>query len=217
MKKISLLLLVVIFGLFIINIGINKYCKTTDKEEIIGFYVDGEYQKEAPDQNKYLFSKYTCNDNSIIKWNSNTNKLEIKDFKFGTKCSVYFVSKEENDNKIVVTLRDGDYVTSVKGNVNDIIVFPTIFKDNYKFDGWYTSETGGEKIANGTKFGELTTKTLYARWRLGQYTIYLNTNGVVNPTSIKLDYNEIINLPIPTRDGYTFVGWFTDHTEGTKV
>ena len=77
MKKITIITLIVVLMIVIGSIGITKYSSKEQAKETIGYYVDGVHQKETPDANKELFSGYKCNDDSELKWNSNTWKLEI--------------------------------------------------------------------------------------------------------------------------------------------
>ena len=51
------------------------------------------------------------------------------------------------------------------------------------------------------------------------YTVTYNANGgTVETASKTVIYNEAYgSLPVPTRDGYTFKGWYTEKTGGTKV
>ena len=50
------------------------------------------------------------------------------------------------------------------------------------------------------------------------YTINYDANeGTVTPTSITAVSGAEITMPTPTREGYTFNGWYTAKTGGTKV
>ena len=67
------------------------------------------------------------------------------------------------------------------------------------FNGWATSASGGKVYNNQQSVSNLTasngaTVNLYAKWTDGSVT-----------------------LPTPTRTGYTFTGWYTAATDGTKV
>ena len=91
----------------------------------------------------------------------------------------------------------------------------------YTFDGYYTATNGG-----GTQYidanGYLTNKasstnfsangTLYAKWTANTYTLTLNANGgTVSTTTKTVTYGQTYtNLPTPTRDGYTFAGWYAE-------
>lgn len=93
-------------------------------------------------------------------------------------------------------------------------------KFSYK---WYDAASGGNVVTSDTRMGVGDT-TIYCRWtRLG-VTVKLNTNSgtdTVNGmswTEKDLKYNNALgDLPTPTRSGYTFLGWYTRSSGGTKV
>lgn len=58
--------------------------------------------------------------------------------------------------------------------------------------------------------------TLYAYWPANKYVVTLDANnGDVSQTSIIVTYDEIYELPTPTRLNYTFLGWYDSF--GKKV
>lgn len=96
---------------------------------------------------------------------------------------------------------------------------PTPTRDNYVFDGWYTAASGGTKITSSTVFNSTNDVTLYAHWTPKKFTVTFNANGGSVSTSSKtLSYGDAIGtLPTPTRDYYTFNGWYTAASGGTKI
>jgi uncharacterized repeat protein (TIGR02543 family) len=52
--------------------------------------------------------------------------------------------------------------------------------------------------------------TLYAKWSVNQYTITFNTNGGNSIQTKTKVYNASLSIPMPTRVGHSFAGWFTD-------
>lgn len=96
---------------------------------------------------------------------------------------------------------------------------PTPTRPGYTFDGWFTAKTGGEKITSASKVTTFGVHTLYARWTPRQYTVTFDSNGgTVSPTSKPVTYDSTYgSLPIPTRMGYTFLGWYTAASNGTMV
>lgn len=96
---------------------------------------------------------------------------------------------------------------------------PTPTRTGYDFDGWYTRESGGTKVVNTTSVGTNPPTTLYAHWIGKKYTVTLDANGgTVSMASRTATYgSEYPALPAPTREGYTFDGWYTQKTGGTKV
>lgn len=96
---------------------------------------------------------------------------------------------------------------------------PTPTRYGYTFDNWYTEETGGSKVDKNTAVGTNPPATLYAHWTGKNYTVTLDANGgTVGMKSRTATYgSEYPALPAPTREGYTFDGWYTQITDGTKV
>lgn len=97
---------------------------------------------------------------------------------------------------------------------------PTPTRTGYDFDGWYTRESGGTKVNNTTSVGTNPPTTLYAHWIAKKYTVTLDANGgTVSMASRTATYgSKYPALPDATRTGgYTFDGWYTQKTGGTKV
>lgn len=95
---------------------------------------------------------------------------------------------------------------------------PTPTKAGYKFEGWYTSSSGGTKIYSSDTFVFTEDIELYARWSPATYTVSFNSNGGSSVSSISVKYGDTYGtLPTPKRDYYKFVGWYTSPSGGTKV
>ena len=90
------------------------------------------------------------------------------------------------------------------------VELPTLEKEGYTFDGWYTEKTGGTKI--NTKYvTPVEDVTLYAHWIANEYTITFNprSGATLDTTSKNVTYNQPYGeLPTPIKEGYTFIGWF---------
>lgn len=106
---------------------------------------------------------------------------------------------------------------------------PTPNRYGYDFDGWYTEKIGGEdkKVTETTTVGTYPPTTLYAHWTAKKCLVALDANGgkintangQVNTKNYPATYGSKYNfLPTPTRTGgYTFDGWYTEPTGGTKI
>lgn len=96
---------------------------------------------------------------------------------------------------------------------------PEPIREYYDFIGWYTEENGGERITADSLFGQTEDITLYAHWSLQSFVITFDANGgSIETSSIRASCNTPIGtLPVPTRDYYTFDGWYTEATGGSKV
>ncbi len=82
-------------------------------------------------------------------------------------------------------------------------------KDGYKFSGWHIGSTTGtltEKILSGSTEN----KTFYGTYEPIEYTVTFDPDGgSVTPTFKKVAYNSTYGtLPTPTKENYSFVGWY---------
>ena len=96
-------------------------------------------------------------------------------------------------------------------------------RKGYSFQGWATSASGGVVYSNGQNKNLTTsnggTVNLYAVWKANNYTLKYNANGgTVSPTSKSVTFNTAYGtLPVPTRAGYIFIGWYTTKDGGSQV
>ena len=96
-------------------------------------------------------------------------------------------------------------------------------KTGYTFGGWYLNpECTGSKISSLAKGSYTQDITLYAKWTANKYTITYRDKGNgsfsgTNPTgsATKHTYDTDTVLPVPTKKGYTFVGWYLDRACAT--
>ena len=93
--------------------------------------------------------------------------------------------------------------------------------EGFNFTGWNTSEDGtGTKYADGALVSNLTTEngatvTLYAQWDEEPVTTHdvtfdLGYEGAGSSTTTVKDGDPVLRPEDPTRDGYTFSGWYLD-------
>ena len=103
---------------------------------------------------------------------------------------------------------------------------PTPTRDGYIFDGWFTQAEGGTQITAETTVtaetinpNDIYGNVLYAHWTANRYTVEFDANdGTVSQSNKEVTYGSTYGeLPTPTRDGYTFDGWFTQVEGGTQV
>ncbi len=89
-------------------------------------------------------------------------------------------------------------------------------KTGHSWNGWWTAAGGGTRYpASVTITGNI---TAYAHWKKNSYTLTYVPSGLCNPGSKTLEYDEAYGtLCTPTMTGYTFTGWYTAETGGTRV
>ena len=101
------------------------------------------------------------------------------------------------------------------------VILPTATKDGYIFDGWYeTKELTGNKVERIEK-GTTGNKVFFAKWSKVPevYLITFITNGgILLEQPINYDETMEVILPIPTKDGYMFDGWYENQNcYGAKI
>lgn len=103
---------------------------------------------------------------------------------------------------------------------------PNPTRTGYTFDGWYTvlernGTVSGEKIDADTICKYVETTYVYAKWIPETYTVTFKGNGVTiseEESSKEVIYDASYgNLPSPEREGYDFIGWFTQKEGGVQV
>lgn len=217
-NKIIILLLIIISTIVIGSIGIQKYSNKDEvsKNSLISFIVDGQYQEKMPDMSTYYFNGYECNDSSVLLWNSKTSKLEARKFTVNSRCNAKFISKEKQSDEVIYTLANGDYIESRKQKKDASVTLPTPTKDGYEFLGWYYEDE--TKVPDNVTAEDLDGKKIIAKWKAATYTITFDANGgSVTPTTKQVTHNSTYGeLPIPTRKGYKFLGWFTATNGGEQ-
>lgn len=91
-------------------------------------------------------------------------------------------------------------------------------RHGYTFVGWYSDATLKNKVTSIV--GESTgNKTLYAKWIANKYQVTFNARGGKIKTKSKtVTYGTTYGtLPKVTRRGYTFIGWYTKKSGGSKI
>ena len=119
---------------------------------------------------------------------------------------------------------------------NTVTLRPT--RTGYTWRGFAAYSSGSTQIVdeNGSwkidrNSSDLYPRTAYAKWEANKYTVTVNANGGSIPstsgwsvasgsataTKTVTFASSYGTLPTPTKTGYTFNGWYTSETGGTKI
>lgn len=147
-------------------------------------------------------------------------------YKINKELTLYAVWKA-NTYKVAFHKNGGSgSMSTVSRTYNKPAALPdNAFKrSGYKFKGWNTKSDGsGVHYSDKASVKNLTassgkTVTLYAQWVKGQKLIY-NANGGKISAASKMVYKGFAygTLSTPTKKGYTFAGWYTAKSGGSKI
>ena len=121
-----------------------------------------------------------------------------------------------NDYYVSFVTEHGDPPTSQNVKYNGTANDPgKLSEDGYTFIGWYTDDTYDTEFDFTQPITGNT--TVYAKWTAKDYEVSFITEHGKTPTSQNVPYNETAKDPGKlTAEGYTFIGWYTDHTCTTE-
>ena len=150
--------------------------------EFVGWYLDGEL---------FDFDNYVVNESITLKaeWNKivEAKTYIVKLYLNGGECDIEQI--EFKDFKEVV------------------LPIPT--KEGFKFIGWFTGTTKVEELTENKHY------VLTAKWEEAEVIVTYKITYVLNGGKLEEGYPEEydnaegVDLPIPTKEGYEFVGWYT--------
>jgi len=110
----------------------------------------------------------------------------------------------------------GSYIVADITPGNSVTVLSSeetgISRENFTFTGWNTEADGsGTPYAPTDEVTVYDNMTLYAQWAINEYTVTFDSNGGSGVDSQSVSYGAAVIRPEdPTKEGYTFDGWYTD-------
>ena len=140
-----------------------------------------------------------------------------KKIKFVARTDVDYI--DVNDLTITLGTVDSYRGSPVEPTVTVKDGSVTLTKDTHYTLTYANSNTVGMASVTITGLNEAgygSTKTI--EYRIPGFTMTFNANGgTVNPTSKEIIYGQPVGeLPVPVRDGYSFVGWYLGNTHYTE-
>ena len=173
-----------------------------------------QYTVETAD---YTLPTPTWDGHTFIGWYSDAAfKNPITKIAHGSTGHVTLYAKWGTVSyNIVYNLNGGTNPADAKQSYtaeSDDYTLPTPTKNGYYFAGWYT-EAGFTNRVTKIASGSTGNKAFWAKWTTIPYTITYNLNGGTNPAGAKTQYtieSDDYTLPVPSKKGYDFGGWFTN-------
>ena len=156
---------------------------------------------------------------TFVGWYSDAAyTTKVESVSAGSKGAITLYAKFEINNYTISYGNTKDAVNSnvTSYNVNtDTITLLDLSKTGYIFEGWYNGEEKVTEIAKGST-GDI---ALTAKWSVIGYEItYHNVDGSTNSNSATYDVeDQPLALSDANKDGYRFLGWYTDAAFTNKV
>ncbi|EIQ6710333.1 InlB B-repeat-containing protein [Listeria monocytogenes] len=180
--------------------GNTSEVKTVTEEDLIP-------EPANPTKQGYTFDGWYDAETGGTKWDFTTGQMPANDLMLYAHFSV-------NSYQVNFDI-DGAVM-------NEAVVYDTLLneptaptKQGYTFDGWYDAETGGNKWDFKTMKMPANDVTLYAHFTISSYQANFDIDGAV--TNEAIVYDTLLNEPAtPTKQGYTFDGWYDAETGGNK-
>ena len=170
------------------EISINSWYKVSDKEVILFYTENGDFDVTAETRDK-----------------SNNSKSSTKSF-----SSYITIFSKGTADTIGGQTTDIKKLCLADRNKSCSITSPSIEKAGYSVVGWNTNSSATTSSWNVNISRSINkSETYYPITKLSTYTITYNNNNGSGCTSKTVNYNsQIGTLCTPKRKGYTFIGWY---------
>lgn len=179
--------------------------KITKEVEVNYYFNDKLLFTEKVLQNTIYHINYVFNEvgYTFNKWlDKNGNEysshviLENEDIFADAVLTKYFITFDSSG---------GSKTDTITGCFGDVVIKPIPTKVGYRFIGWFEENCDSEY-----EFLTIELRNVYltAVWEVLTTSVYLDPNGgVVEFNTLTLTYNELLDLPVPKKDGHTFLYW----------
>lgn len=173
---------------------------------------------EGPSRTGYTFNGWSDGTNTYGTGETITNVQANITLTAQWQANIYTITFDANGGSVTPTTVDYTYDGAV-------VAMPTPTRDGFRFEGWYTEQTGGTKWEDVGNTNKPTSNiTLYAHWsELYSATFIANGQTFVMQTD-KYCSGDALQLPATDPDagtyacaGYTFVGWASDEQSGATT
>lgn len=190
----------------VVDKNLSLYAKFSVRDYIIEYDLDGgtcdnlvESFKSPtgvnlpiPYKEGYIFIGWFNTDDL----NQEISKLEAKDYKLTAKwAKAYYVTYNLNGGIC------DDLFYEFASEIDEL---PVPEKEGYKFLGWY------DEFDNKVEKLELADYSLTAMWEKKVYKVTYNLDGGSADNLIYEFSEEVLELPVPKKDGYEFLGWYDE-------
>lgn len=164
----------------------------------------------------YVFTGWGISSNGGALYPDNSEITDIAEI--GTSITLYAIWSAKK-YKVILDVNNGDALYPDTYDVTYDATYGTLpspVRAGYSFDGWYL---GDEKIDSKSIVKIAGDHTLKAEWTEISYLVRFDAmGGSVSTTTKRVPFASTYGeLPVASREGYKFKGWFTDSLYGNEI
>ncbi len=210
----------------------NVYLNLQSVDQKLTVFINNEFSRIL----SLSISTYTGTPGDYLSFHIDDGSAELLNqvvIKSTTSENALFMPYLDNGGKVeiapvaVITFNDNigeqseSHTQNVPQNIATNLADNGFTREGYTFNGWSTNPSGGDTTyPDGANITVSDNTTLYAQWKANEYAITYELNGGTAGANApgKHIYGTATTLVPPTREGYTFAGWFIDSDlPGSKV
>ena len=105
---------------------------------------------------------------------------------------------------VTLNANGGESLPSVRVEYGKTFTEPVATREGYTFLGWYNGETPWNFESDKVQ-GNI---TLVAKWQIKTFTVTFDTNGGSAVAPVTQNYGTLLEKPVITKAGHTFLGWY---------
>ena len=203
----------------------KEVAEPTPIEYTISFYVDDKIFDTietagnetlvlpiAPQKDNYSFLGWYFDNNS---WTNKLYEDTYQNISLTENVNVYAYYKSiiNPPMKFLVTF-NSNQGTPVASMMTALIESePITVRKGYRFMGWYKESNFMNKVTFPYEVTQ--DQTLYAKWEQNTYHVHFELNGGKGVND--MNTSQIKEEPIPTKEGFHFIGWYKESNFMNKV
>lgn len=157
---------------------------------------------------------------TFIGWASSANQSTALSGSYNlTSNSTLYPVFALNTYTVTYLENGGSTVTDGSFTHGGPLTFPSNpDRAGYTFLGWFDSSSGGTPRTASSIAAANTSVTLNAQWSPNTYNVTYNEQGGTSVPDGSYEFGTTLTFPTaPTREGYSFAGWFTSPTGGSPL